>query len=92
MISRVPDEDARGCARGELVRGRGDHVGVAATPEHPELVVVWRDAKEDRIRRRCGCSAARAPVDQVRGRGERLSLERQGSCTVEGSRWRTRGG
>jgi hypothetical protein len=47
MISRVPDEDARTGARGELVRRRGEHVGVAATSEHPEFVVGGRHAEEE---------------------------------------------
>ena len=64
------------------MRGRGDHVGVAAAPEHPELVVGGRHAEEERVRRRGGCGATRAPTDQVCGRGESLGLERQGSCTV----------
>jgi hypothetical protein len=69
-------------ARRELVRGRSEHVGVAAAPEHPELVVAWWHAEEEGVWcRRCR-GAAWTPVDQVRGRGERLSPERQGSCTV----------
>jgi hypothetical protein len=58
-------------------------LGEAATPEDTKLVVGWIGAKQERERRSGAYGATRPSVDEVCCRGQRLSLERQGGCTMK---------
>ena len=66
MIRWVAKEDAcrRACA--ELVRRRGAEVGEAEATKHAQLVVAWRGAEEQFMRRQGIGGAARPAIQQVR--------------------------
>lgn len=82
VIRRVAEEDTGGRPRGELVWCGGGDVGKAPAAEHTKLVVGGRNTEKHGVRRRVACGAARAAVDEVRCRGERLCPEFLWSCTV----------
>jgi hypothetical protein len=82
MIRRVPDEHIGRRTRAQLVRGGGGGVGVAAATEDTQVVVARWSAKKELVWRGRASRVTWTPVDEESRRGERLSPERQRSCTV----------
>jgi hypothetical protein len=83
VIRRVPEEHARGGARGELVGRSGEQVGETATPEHTKLIVGGWNAEEELVWSRGARGAAGAAIEQVRRRLQSFSPERQRCSTVK---------
>ena len=82
MIRWVPNEDARRGAFGELVARGVNQDGEAPAPEHAKPGIGGRHTEEQGVRRRGTGGSTGTAVDQVHRRSKRLSLERQGSGTV----------
>lgn len=82
LVAGVAEEDAGQRAREKLVRCRGCQVGVAEAAEDVQLVVAWRDAEEELVRRDGARGAAGTSIDEVRRRVQGLGPQRQRSCTV----------